>query len=68
MNIEQILHKKEILEAQLRVALSTMEKKDIIFQLRQEMMDNQAACPHFSDKYNFTIIDGKCPYCGKNLE
>ena len=68
MNIEEIMRTKEILDAQLRVALSTMERKDIIKELKKEIDANQMACPHFSDKYNFTMIDGKCPYCGKNLE
>lgn len=68
MNIDEIIQNKEILDKALYVALSTMEKKTVIKELRQKIKDNQAACPHFSEKYNFVMIDDICPYCGKKLE
>lgn len=67
MNIDDIIATKEKLNNELRVALATMEKKDIIRDIKRAIEENQARCPHFSTKYNWTIADGHtCPYCGKN--
>lgn len=68
MNIDEIMQKSAALHAQLRVALSTMDKKDTIFQLHTELKQLQDECPHYSAKYNYTMADNKCPYCGKNME
>ncbi len=65
MNINEIIATKEHLEAELKIALSTMERSDKIQNIRQKMYENQAACPHFSPEFNWTSPDGKCPYCGK---
>lgn len=64
MNIEQIISTKELLEQELKSALSNMEKKDTIYKIRQAILKNQSECPHYSTKYNWVHID-KCPYCGK---
>lgn len=67
MNIDEIMVKHAQLEHDLNLALATMERKDEIKRIREEILNNQDHCPHFSEKYNFTIIDGVCPYCGKHL-
>ena len=64
IDIDEIIHAKEMLDAELRHALSTMEKKDTILKIRMRMMELQNNCPHFSAKYNWTHTD-HCPYCGK---
>lgn len=64
MNIDDIIKRREELNYELREALSVMERSDKIKQIRTEIIKNQAVCPHFSDKYNWTIANGKCPYCG----
>ena len=67
MNIEQIVRNREILDKELRRALSSMEKKDTIFEIRKKIKDNQDACPHFSAVLNFVQTDDYCPYCGKKI-
>lgn len=64
MNIDEIIQNKERLELELRKALSSMEKKDTIFKIREQIRKNQDNCPHYSSKYNWTHVD-RCPYCGK---
>lgn len=64
MNIDEIIQTHEQLDKKLRIALATMERKDIIANIRHEMIANQKRCPHFSEKYNWTIAAGICPYCG----
>ena len=63
--IEDIMATKEKLEKELAIALSTMEKKDTINEIKAKMRINQSKCPHFSSKYNFVWVDDTCPYCGK---
>lgn len=65
MNIEEIIKRRKALEFELTKALTTMERKDTIYEIRMRILENQRDCPHFSEKYNFTEEDGKCPYCGK---
>ena len=66
MNIDEIIYMREKLDNELRMALSSMEKKDTIREIREAIKRNQNACPHFSTKYNWTVADGStCPYCGK---
>ena len=67
MNIDEIMVKHAQLEHDLNLALATMERKNEIKRIREEILNNQDHCPHFSEKYNFAIIDGICPYCGKHL-
>ena len=67
MNIEEIITKREQLNYQLRVALTTMERKDTIAEIRREIIENQKNCPHFSAEYNWAVVDGVCPYCGQKL-
>ncbi len=68
MNIDQIIHDKEVLDETLRNALSTMEKKDTVRKIRFQLFELQSKCPHVSTKYNWEIINNVCPYCGKKLE
>lgn len=67
MNIENIILRRKELDKQLYIALATMEKKDTIKQIRFEILENQANCPHFDSNYNWTIEEGYCPYCGKKI-
>lgn len=64
MTIEEIINNHEKLNKELRIALSTMERSNTIAEIRSKIIKNQMACPHISDKYNWTVADGKCPYCG----
>ena len=66
--IDDIIHTYQALNQELKQALSTMERKDNIYQIRARIIENQKRCPHFDNNYNWTIIDGKCPYCGFNLK
>ena len=66
MNINEIIKNRQRLEAELKLALSTMEKSDKIQKIRREIKENQQNCPHFSQEFNWTSPDGKCPYCGKS--
>ena len=68
MNMNEIIHKHEELERRLKMALSTMERKATINEIHKEIINLQKQCPHFSAEHNFAIIDGECPYCGKQLE
>ena len=68
MNMNEIIRKHTELEMRLKTALSTMERKSTINEIHKELIDLQKQCPHFSAEHNFAIIDGECPYCGKQLE
>lgn len=67
MNINEVIQTHELLEKQLKEALSTMDKKDSIPKIRKLILENQQQCPHFDNNYNWAIIDETCPYCGKRL-
>lgn len=64
MNIDDIIQTREQLNRELRMALSTMERKDTIEKIKLAMIDNQKHCPHASTKYNWEITNNTCPYCG----
>ena len=64
MNIDKIISNKERLNKELRIALSTMERSDKIYEIKKEIIENQKVCPHVSNKYNWAIVDSICPYCG----
>ena len=68
MNIEEIIHDKEVLEEVLLNALSTMDRKDTVKETRIRLEELQNQCPHYSTKYNWEFRDGRCPYCGKKME
>ena len=64
MKIDDIIQTREQLNRELRMALSTMERKDTIEKIKLAMIDNQKHCPHASTKYNWEITNDTCPYCG----
>ncbi len=56
------------LNNELRRALSTMEKKDTITIIKQQIKELQELCPHkINDYYDFSNAD-ECPYCGKKFK
>lgn len=64
MNINDIIKRKAQLENELRLALSTMEKKDTIQQIKEQIKLNQQNCPHDTQYYS-AETEGECAYCGK---
>lgn len=68
MNMEDIISRHNELERRLHIALATMERKSTIYEIKKEMREIQNVCPHFSNEYNYAMVDGYCPYCGKKLE
>lgn len=68
MDIEKIIETKERLNQKLSAALSTMEyHPNEISQIKSQIKENQAQCPHKSSKYNWAIVNNICPYCLKKL-
>lgn len=67
-DIDLIIQEHERLEGELLMALSTMERKDTIANIRLKILQNQRECPHYSTKYNWIDEEGRCPYCGKKME
>lgn len=67
MNIDEIISRRAELDIKLKRALSTMELKNTVSEIRDEMAENQMRCPHVSTRYNWSVIDGVCPYCGKKV-
>lgn len=65
MSIMNIINTRKSLEQELQIALSTMEKKETIKQIREKIYQNQNKCPHFDSQYDLTWINDTCPYCGK---
>ena len=63
--IDDIMAEKERLDRLLQLAVATMERKETLNEIRAQMRVNQARCPHFSHKYNYTWVGDTCPYCGK---
>ena len=68
MTIDEIIHRHEELEHELKSSLAKMERSDRILEIRKQILENQKQCPHFSNKYNWTVAYGKCPYCGFILD
>ena len=67
MKINDIITRRHQLDQQLLAALSTMDRKDTIFKVRQAILDNQKNCPHTDGNYNWREKTNICPYCGKNF-
>ena len=66
MDINSIKSKYKNLQAELRDAVSRMEKTDKVFVIRSAIKDLQELCPHSNGNYDFS--DGiECPYCGKKF-
>lgn len=68
MTMDELISRHEQLSRDLNIALSTMERKTAIAEIRKEIRELQNECPHFSNKHNYVMVDGYCPYCGKKLE
>lgn len=68
MNIDNIIETHKKLDRELNIALSTLERKDTILKIREEIIKNQMSCPHYSNKYDWAIIGDRCPYCGYNFK
>ena len=66
-NIQDIIAERKKLEQQLQFALATLNRKDSVFKIREQIKNNQERCPHFSTEYNLEIVNNICPYCGKDL-
>lgn len=64
MTMEQIINRREQLDKDLRLALSTMERSDKIRLIKEAIIENQKQCPHFDNNYNWAIVNEICPYCG----
>lgn len=65
--VEQISNEYKELSKALYVALSTFERKDVIRDIREKIISNQRQCTHYSKVLNFSVTNGCCPYCGKQL-
>jgi len=61
MTDNEIRKTKERLDEELRVALSTMDRKNDVFEIREKIKENQARCRHdpLINQYS-----GICPICG----
>jgi len=66
MNENDIYAQYQKLSEELRSALATMERKDRVFVIRDEIKELQNMCPHNSGSYDFSD-QGQCPYCGKKF-
>ena len=67
MNIDEIISRRAELDIELKRALSTMELKSTVSEIRDQIAANQMRCPHVSTRYNWSMIEGVCPYCGKKV-
>ena len=66
MDINTIATKYKNLNMELKQALSTMEKTDKIFIIKNAIVDLQHLCPHDNGSFDFSTTDN-CPYCGKKF-
>lgn len=67
MTIDEIISARERIERRLNFALATMERKETIRELREQLIHIQDECPHHSPDYNWTWTDETCPYCHKKV-
>ena len=67
MNIEGMKGRYNELSKELKQALSTMERSDRVFVIRDEIKELQGLCPHSNGNYDFSASDS-CPYCGKKFK
>ena len=61
MTKNEAINKSKELDNRLKKALSSMEKKEDLYQIKEEIKQFQKVCPH---NENFTI-NKYCPWCGK---
>ena len=66
MNINEVKAKYDALNADLKIALSTMQRTDQVFVIREAIKSLQNMCPHNNGTTDFTQ-NGSCPYCGQHF-
>ena len=66
MEVIDVKTKYNELSAELKKALSRMERSDRVFTIRDEIKALQKLCPHNNGNYDFSTSD-ECPYCGKKF-
>ena len=67
MDTKDIKVRYNELSAELKKALTTMQRSDRVFAIRDEIKDLQQLCPHNSGSYDFSDA-AECPYCGKHFK
>lgn len=66
MEVTDIKERYIELSAELKNALSRMERSDKVFTIRDEIKSLQSMCPHNIGSYDFSHSE-ECPYCGKKF-
>ena len=66
MEMDTIKTKYNILNQELKQALSTMEYSDRVITIKESIKELQDICPHNNGSYDFSITEN-CPYCGKKF-
>ena len=61
-DIDQIIDTKNKLNRELQIALSSMEKKNDVKEIREKIRLNQAQSPNYSKKYNLVGNGNTGPY------
>lgn len=60
MTIEEVCYQIKLLNEELQQAVSNMDKKNTIKEIRAKLIALQEQCPH-------NVANGICLYCGKRL-
>lgn len=63
MDVNKIKSQYESLQRDLKKALSTMEKTDLVLAIRESIKGLQQICPHNNGSFDFSLTN-ECPYCG----
>ena len=64
MTVEEIITKREELDTQLKMALSSMALSNDVKYVRAQIKELQSQCSHLTSDYS---KNKKCPFCGKIL-
>lgn len=67
MDINNIKTQYDNLNADLKQALSRMERTDRVIKIHEAIRDLQQLCPHNNGSFDFTTTD-ECPYCGRKFK
>jgi len=67
MDINEIKAKYNNLNMDLRRALGTMERKDSVFIIKEQIRELQSICPHCDNFHDFSK-ESDCPYCGRKFK
>ena len=68
MTVQEVLVNRRRLESELQMALATMEKKNTIHRIKQQLENNQKQCSHTDSNYNWSEQGEQCPYCGMHFQ